>query len=170
MPPNPPSKRVVLPHAAWRKSLVLIAINLIGYGAIYCQNISARQCHNSPTKISVRDYRTKIDTQPMTIICYYYVDTKLIINVYWFIIIDISCQIVTKFSNHIELINRLSTVGRRRHTSIQNLYSVFAGEIVTTYQHDNVTILLHRYRCVIIVRRSILNQWRIFVTIMSTQS
>ena len=64
MPPNPPSKRVASSHAAWRKSLDLIAINLIDYGAIYCQNISARQCHNSPTKISVRDYRTKIDTQP----------------------------------------------------------------------------------------------------------
>ena len=95
MPPNPPSKREASPHAAWRKSLVLIAISLIAYGAIYCQNISARQCHNSPTKISVRDYRTKIDTQPMTIICYDYVDTKLIINVYRFILIDISCQIVT---------------------------------------------------------------------------
>ena len=81
MPPNPPSKRVASPHAAWRKSLVLIAINLIDYGAIYCQNISARQCHNSPTKISVRDYRAKIDIQPMTIICYDYVDTKLIIRI-----------------------------------------------------------------------------------------
>ena len=95
MPPSPPSKRVASPLAAWRKSLVLIAINLIDYGAIYCQNISARQCHNSPTKISVRDYRTKIDIQPMTIICYDYVDTKLIINVYRFILIEISCQIVT---------------------------------------------------------------------------
>ena len=82
----------------------------------------------------MRDYRTRIDTQPMTISCYDYVDTKLIINVYRFIIIDISCQIVTNFSNHIELINRLSTVGRRQHTSIQNLYSVFAGEIVTIYR------------------------------------
>ena len=44
--------------------------------------------YNSATKISVRDYRTKIYTQPMTIICYDYVDTKLIINVYRFIIID----------------------------------------------------------------------------------
>ena len=39
--PEPPNKRVASPHAAWRKSLVLIAINLIDYGAIYCQNISA---------------------------------------------------------------------------------------------------------------------------------
>ena len=71
-------------------------------------NISTRQCHNSPTQISVRDYRTKIDTQPMTNICYDYVDTKLIINVYRFIFIDLSCQIINQFSNRIELINRLS--------------------------------------------------------------
>ena len=76
MPPNPPSKRVASPHAAWRKSLVLIAINLIDYGAIYCQNISARQCHNSPTMTSVCDHRTEIDTQPLPITCYEYVDTK----------------------------------------------------------------------------------------------
>ena len=70
--PNTPSKRVASPHAAWRKSLVLIAINLFDYGAIYCQNISARQCHNSSTVISVCDHRTEIDTQPLPVTtCYY---------------------------------------------------------------------------------------------------
>ena len=42
----------------------------------YAPNISARQCHNSPTVISVCDHRTEIDTQPLPITCYEYVDTK----------------------------------------------------------------------------------------------
>ena len=97
-----------IPHPYSRsmgKSLILVFWLII---SPYRHNISARQCRNSLTRISVHDYRTKIDTQPMTIICYDYVDTKLIINVYRLILIDLCCQIVNQFSNRNGLINRLS--------------------------------------------------------------
>ena len=69
----------------------------------------------------MRVYRTKIETQPMTNICYDYVDTKLIINVYRFIFIDLSCQIINQFSNRIELINRQSEQSAEDGT---HLYSI----------------------------------------------
>ena len=81
--------------------------------------------YNSATKISVRDYRTKIDTQPLTISCYDYVDTKLIINAYRFIIIDLSFQIVTKFSSHTELINRLLKQSAEDGTHLHKTCTLF---------------------------------------------
>ena len=92
----------------------------------------------------MRDYRTTIETQPMTNICYDYVDTKLIINVYRFICIDLSCQIINQFSNRIELINRLSEQSAEDGTHLHKICTLFF--LVRSSQYINTTMSQFSYK------------------------